>query len=519
LAARQAASVGAHIEASRLYLTAIEYYEGNDKDKLIQFYELYAYECYLTYQIKEAIIYVTKSLKLWKEKNAVEKIGNCMRFLSRLYWLDGNRKNAEMFGWQAIEVLENEPSSKTKAMSFSNMSHLKMLFDQPDECIVWGEKAILIATELDDEETLSHALNNVGSVQMNIESSRQKGIELLQQSLEIALKNSFHEHSARAYSNLSCNAVNLKDYGLAKKILDEGIEYCEERDLDCWRSNMLSEKAWLLFETGDWKKAQSTAENLLKYENKSSSFAIRALNVIAKIKMRKGDDDALSFLLIAKTKAFETMELQRIIPVLIALLEYEWLTGKLLIETEELNYVINHIEQSIHNVENNEFAFWLLKARKQNLQLKTKFEGYEVGNIKIALKAATLWRKLGCPYEQALALFELSDDDKRQALTIMQQLGALAVYEKLKFEMRTSGIKSIPRGLKKSTRSNPANLTERQLDVLQLLKEGLQNKEIASKIFVSPKTVDHHISAIFFKLDVNSRTKAVQQALRQEIIK
>ena len=62
LAARQAASVGAHIEASKLFLTAIEYSEGNDEDQLVQFYEAYAYECYLTNQIKEAIIYTGKSL-------------------------------------------------------------------------------------------------------------------------------------------------------------------------------------------------------------------------------------------------------------------------------------------------------------------------------------------------------------------------------------------------------------------------------------------------------------------------
>ena len=74
LAAKQAASVGAHIEASKLYLSAIEYYQGNDKDLLIQFYESYAYECYLTNQIKEAIIYSRKSLNLWKEKNDTEKM-------------------------------------------------------------------------------------------------------------------------------------------------------------------------------------------------------------------------------------------------------------------------------------------------------------------------------------------------------------------------------------------------------------------------------------------------------------
>jgi DNA-binding NarL/FixJ family response regulator len=57
------------------------------------------------------------------------------------------------------------------------------------------------------------------------------------------------------------------------------------------------------------------------------------------------------------------------------------------------------------------------------------------------------------------------------------------------------------------------------MDVLLLLKEGMQNKEIAEKLFISAKTVDHHISAILFKLDVNTRVKAVQEAIHLEIIK
>ena len=85
--------------------------------------------------------------------------------------------------------------------------------------------------------------------------------------------------------------------------------------------------------------------------------------------------------------------------------------------------------------------------------------------------------------------------------------------------MRSSGIKSIPRGLRKSTQENPALLTDRELEVLQLLNEGMQNKEIAARLFISAKTVDHHISAILFKLDVNSRTKAVQEAIRLAILK
>ncbi|HKC35906.1 MAG TPA: LuxR C-terminal-related transcriptional regulator, partial [Chitinophagaceae bacterium] len=519
LAAKQAEGLGAHIEAARLYLTAIEYYQGDDKNILIQFYESYAYECYLTNQVKEAIIYAGKSLAIWQGKNDPEKAGNCMRFLSRLWWLDGNRKKAENFGEQAIEVLSSQPSSPVKAMAFSNMSQLKMLFDQSAECIAWGEKAIVIARELGDEETLSHALNNVGSVRMIIQSSKQKGIELLQQSLEIALKNSYHDHSGRAYTNLGSIAVRMKDWGFAKKILDEGIQYCEERDLDSWRSTMLSMKARLNLETGNWTEAYSIADNLLKNENQPTAVTINALAVVASIKMRTGDTDVLPLLLEAETKAFETMEMQRIIPSLVALLEYEWLTGKIFITKEDLDRTTGMIGQSINYIENNEFAFWLLKARKLHFPLGEMYEGYDVSSVIRVRKAAAFWGKLGCPYEQALVLFEGTDDDKRKAIKIVHELGANTVYEKMKFEMRALGIKSIPRGIRKTTSSNPANLTERELDVLQLLKEGLQNKEIGAKLFISPKTVDHHISSIFFKLDVNTRAKAVQEAIHLAIIK
>ena len=519
IAAKQAASVGAHTEASRLYLTAIEYYQGNDQNILIQFYESYAYECYLINQIKEAIIYTGKSLNLWKKKNDEEKIGNSLRFLSRLWWFDGNRKKAESFGVQAIEVLDKQPTSKAKAMAYSNMSQLKMLSDEIEECIAWGEKASAIARELNDEETLSHALNSMGSALMTIQSSKSKGIELLKQSMEIALRNSYHEHVARAYTSLGSNSVTLKDYDFARKKLDEGINYCEERDIDSWKLYMLAWKARLNLETGNWKEAYSIADDLLKNENQSPVIKIGVLLVVATIKMRKGDPDALPLLLEAKIRAFETMELQRIIPALSALLEYEWITGETCIETEDLDRTVNMIVQIEKISKKNKFYYWLRKARRQYLPIKERYEGYEGTSSSIVSKEAAAWEKLGCQYEQALTLFEGSDDDKRKAISIIHQLGATAVYEKMKFEMRGSGIKSIPRGIRKTTQSNPALLTDRELDVLHLLNEGMQNKEIAAKLFISAKTVDHHISAILYKLEVKSRTKAVQEAIRLEIIK
>ena len=161
----------------------------------------------------------------------------------------------------------------------------------------------------------------------------------------------------------------------------------------------------------------------------------------------------------------------------------------------------------------------LMKSRKQALTLREYYEGYQGSNQKLATKNAALWEKLGCTYQQALALFDGNEDDKREAITLIQKLGAQAVYEKLKLQMRSSGIKSIPRGIRKSTQSNPALLTGRELDVLQLLNEGMQNKEIAARLFISAKTVDHHISALLYKLEAKSRVKAVQEAIKLGILK
>jgi ATP/maltotriose-dependent transcriptional regulator MalT len=517
-AAKQAASLGAHIEASKLYLSAIENYQGSDKDLLTHFYEGYAYECYLTSQIKEAIIYTTKSLNIWKEKNDKEKISSSHRFLSRLWWFDGNRQKSEIYSTMAIDGLNDQPASSAKAMALSNQSQLKMLIDEGDECIFWGDQAIAMAKELGDEESLCHALNNVGTMQSRKYATLEKGIHLLQESLEIALKNSYQEHAARAYSNLGNCSVAMRSYEFAENVLEPGIKYCEERDLVSWLDLLYSLNARINFEKGNWSKAFKIAEEIIKREGQGKNGKVDALTILARIKMRRNESDVLPLLLEAKSIAFQGKELQRMIPALIASLEYEWIIGKEFIEKSEIDEVLILTDKIGNMYENSEFAFWLLKARKQKAPILEVFAGFDFSTKASAFKAANIWKQLGCPYEQALALFEGNPDDKKAAIAIVHKLGADAVYEKMKQEMRASGIKKIPRGIRKTTQANPANLTERELDVLQLLKDGLQNKEIANKLFISPKTVDHHLSAIFFKLDVNSRSKAVKEAIHLDII-
>jgi DNA-binding NarL/FixJ family response regulator len=128
--------------------------------------------------------------------------------------------------------------------------------------------------------------------------------------------------------------------------------------------------------------------------------------------------------------------------------------------------------------------------------------------------AAAAWERLRCPYETARALAGGDQAAQREALRRFEQLGAAPAAEALRRRLRHAGATGIPRGPRPATRDNPYGLTNRQLDVLRLLAEGLTNAQIAARLTLSPKTVDHHVSAVLAKLDVATREEAAERVRR-----
>jgi DNA-binding NarL/FixJ family response regulator len=64
----------------------------------------------------------------------------------------------------------------------------------------------------------------------------------------------------------------------------------------------------------------------------------------------------------------------------------------------------------------------------------------------------------------------------------------------------------------------PERLSERELDVLRLLAEGLHNKEVAGRLHISRRTVDRHCDNIYAKLGVSSRVEAVVEAISSNLL-
>jgi DNA-binding NarL/FixJ family response regulator len=81
-------------------------------------------------------------------------------------------------------------------------------------------------------------------------------------------------------------------------------------------------------------------------------------------------------------------------------------------------------------------------------------------------------------------------------------------------KLRALGAQGITRGPRPATQRNPAQLTVREVEVLELVGAGMRNSDIARKLFLTTKTVDHHVSSILRKLGVESRSQAAVEAAR-----
>ena len=129
--------------------------------------------------------------------------------------------------------------------------------------------------------------------------------------------------------------------------------------------------------------------------------------------------------------------------------------------------------------------------------------------------AAAHWDSLGCPYDAAVVRAGADDAEAlRSALEAFTALSARPMAARVARRLRMLGERNIPRGPQRTTRDNPATLTTRESEVLDLVCEGLSNVEIAARLFVSPKTAEHHVSAILAKLGVRTRAQAMREGFR-----
>jgi DNA-binding CsgD family transcriptional regulator len=239
-----------------------------------------------------------------------------------------------------------------------------------------------------------------------------------------------------------------------------------------------------------------------------------ALVALGRLRTRRGDPGAAAALDEALELSERTQTLQRLGPVRAARAEAAWLeddTSRALAEARAAWDLALHHRHPWHT---GELAFWRWRSGERvrlPAYAARPFARQIVGDWR---RAAAAWERLGCPYERARAMADGDAGAQLVALEIFDRLGARPDVERLRQRLRADGVRHVPRGPRLSTRGNPCGLTAREAEIASLLARALTNARIGARLHISPKTVDHHVSAILGKLGVASREEAGRMATK-----
>jgi DNA-binding CsgD family transcriptional regulator len=360
---------------------------------------------------------------------------------------------------------------------------------------------------------LIHALNNVGTAEGKVDA--RAGYARLERSLELALEADLEEHVVRAYTNLSSTALDEHRYAVCEAYADEGIAYATERDLDSWRLYMLGTRAVAALAQSRWDEAASIAGEVVRNARAAAIHRAPSLVVLGHVRARRGDPEVWPVLDEALALVEPIGELQRLAPVAVARAEAALLEGRPEVVDRETESAYRLALDRGSGFEIGELAWLRRQAGIAEDAPEGAAEPYALMFTGQWARAREAWTELGCPYDAARALGCSDDEDHlRRALAELQRLGARPAAAQVSRRLRERGARGVQRGPRPSTRANPGGLTDREVEVLTLVSEGLTNAEIAGRLFLSEKTVGHHVSAILRKLDVRTRSEASAEAVR-----
>ncbi|MGH3013176.1 MAG: LuxR C-terminal-related transcriptional regulator, partial [Gaiellaceae bacterium] len=511
-AGERAASLGAHREAAAQFARALRYGDHLTREERAQLSERRSYECYLTAQFEEAIEARQAALEVHRRIGNRLNEGDSLRWLARLLWFAGRVPEAETAGHAAVEILEELPPSRELAGAYAFVSQLCMSAEDAEGAVEQGMRALELAERLDDTETMVFALSTIGAVELL--AGQHAGKEKVERSLALALAAGLEEHVGRAYVNLGRVATRQRRLEEAEQYVTLGMEYCADVDLDVWGLYLRSLRGRVRLAQGRWSEAADSVEVVLRDPRTSPFARCHALVVLSLVRARRGDPDYRTPLESARAIAFPTGQLQWLAPVAVAGAEAAWLEGDVDGVRDATDDAFAAALERRSPWPLGELACWRWRAGLLSAAPAGAAEPYALTIAGKWEEAARMWERMGCPYEAALALAEGDESAPRRALKALQALGARPAEAIVARRLRERGVRGLPRGPRPATRENPAGLTPRELEVLGLVTGGLTNAEIAERLFLSEKTVGHHVSAVLRKLGVRSRGQASAEALK-----
>jgi DNA-binding CsgD family transcriptional regulator/tetratricopeptide (TPR) repeat protein len=513
-AGQAAARSGAHTQATEFFEIALEHGGLLADATEAEVLERLADEYYLTDRLDDAIGACRRAMQIRQNMGSPVAVSANHHSLAVYEWYNGNRATADGHVADAIATLDGvaaqqDPSRLVQlGHAFAMQAFLAVQSSQIDA----ADRTLVRAREIAD-----HTSDPALTVRVRLTGyyceilaggfavARDKLLSLLASG-----PRHIDETYSGGYTQLTYFDVEQRRLGVASDLLERSIPLMVEHDLPICRVVQLGSRSRLKLLMGDWDDALADADEVLEIPSaplaRTWPLLIRGV-----VSLRRTGDDA-SGLEEAWQLACRFGELVRMLPVASAIVERAWLTGTVDPRVDECPSLLGSAPVTGLEWARGELAMWLRRidatvtadgvAEPYRLLFDGQFEA-----------AAEAFHQLSTPYDAALALVDSGDPKMaRRALDVLDRLGAGAVAAKVRADLRAQGARVVPAPRRATTLANPAGLTTRQVEVLRLLEDGLTNAELAERLFLSVKTVDHHVAAILTKLDVTKRRDAVRRA-------
>jgi DNA-binding CsgD family transcriptional regulator/tetratricopeptide (TPR) repeat protein len=514
-AAARATSLGAHREAAAQYARALRFSDASALEARASLLRRRSLECYFVGWDEEALADIVEAHACYRQLGDRLQEGDSLRARALVLLNLGRMTEATDAARAAMELLEQLPPGHELAMTYAAVTALPILSEDADTVTSWAERTLELAGRLEDVEASVSALGSLGVAEAMHGAA--EGAAKLERALELADEHGLHFQAARAYLYLGVAGCRARSLVEMERVAAAGRAYCEEHGVLAPGRYLLAMQSWIELERGDWDEAAATASLVLSEQCTLSCAQARI--VLGLLRARRGDPDPWSPLDEAEALARLTGQLWWLWQVSAAKAEAAWLEGRpeAIVEATRDAYRLALESGSPWPIA--ELAWWRRRGGVTE-EIPAAAGGPFAHQLRGEwIQAAEAWNAAGCPYEEALALAEVEDDSaRRRALDELTRLGAGPAAQIVARRLRAGGARGLPRGPRAATRANPAGLTNRELEVLALVAEGLGNAEIADRLVLSRKTVDHHVSAILRKLGVRSRGQAAAQGVRLGIV-
>lgn len=518
-AGKRAAALGAHREGAAQFARALRFSGGLAAVDRAVLLEAHAEQCWLTDRLDQAIATDQEAMQVWQALGDRSREAQAHLRLARTFVRNGRNADAEQASLTALEILEPLGPSRELGAAYRTRAMLLMMDRQNVAAAQWGERAIAVADHLNDLETKIMAHNFVGAA-LILSGRSHEGRQSLERSLSLAQQSDLPDLVAWAYWNLGSASGEVYDFSTAERFLTEGMVYCVERDLDTAHAYMQAWHALVAMYVGRWEEAERQGRAVVSRPQTAATSRIMALLALGRVLARRGDPEAAPVLDEALDLALPTGTLQRLAPIRAARAEAAWLAGDHAGAAREARAAYDLALQRGHPWFIGELAYWRWRTGDLAQPPNNTAEPFALQLRGNWAAASAAWERLRCPYEAARALSDAGEERSlRDALEVCERLGARPLAAIVTRRMREMGIRHIPRGARPSTRAHPAGLTPREVEIVQLIAEGLRNADIAKRMFLSIKTVDHHVSSVLSKLGVRSRAEVIREAGRLGLLR